>query len=92
MMEKKNNSKELNWYDSGNVITSLIIGIILLVIVCSQSFAVSGKSSLALFGSVINHNSIYLLVLVYFIALKTKEGKRYFNYLNVVLIFIYFSK
>lgn len=90
MMEKKNNSKELNWYDSGNVITSLIIGIILLVIVCSQSFAVSGKSSLALFGSVINHNSIYLLVLVYFIALKTKEGKRYFNYLNVVLIFIYF--
>lgn len=90
MMEKENNNHELKWYDSGNIITSLIIGVILLVIVCSQSFAVSGNSSLALFGSVINHNSIYLLVLVYFIALKTKEGKKYFNYLNIVLIFIYF--
>lgn len=90
MMEKENNNQELNWYDSGNIITSLIIGVILLVIVCSQSFAASGNSSLALFGSVINHNSIYLLVLVYFIALKTREGKRYFNYLNVILIFIYF--
>lgn len=90
MMEKENNNQEYNWYDSGNIITSLIIGVILLVIVCSQSFAVSGNSSLALFGSVINHNSIYLLVLVYFIALKTREGKKYFNYLNVFLIFIYF--
>lgn len=90
MLKKEDKNMELNWYDSGNIITSLIIGVILLVVVCSQSFAVSGDSSLALFGSVINHNSIYLLVLVYFIVLKTKIGKIYFNYLNVILMFIYF--
>lgn len=90
MLKKEDKGLEIKWYDSGNVITSLIIGIILLVVVCSQSFAVSGESSLALFGSVINHNSIYLLVLIYFIVLKTKIGKIYFNYLNVILMFIYF--
>lgn len=90
MMKKEDINNSLSWYDSGNIVTSLIISVILLIIVCSQSFAISGDNSLALFGSVINHNSIYLLVLVYFIFLKTTFGKKYFNYLNVCLIFIYF--
>lgn len=86
-----NEKKDIKWYESGNAITSIIIGIIIVTIVCSQSFAVVGKnSSLSIFSSVINHNSIYLLVLIYFVVLKTKWGKRYFNYLNVFLIIIYF--
>ena len=86
-----NENKDIKWYESGNAITSIIIGIIIVTIVCSQSFAVVGKnSSLSIFSSVINHNSIYLLVLIYFVVLKTKWGKRYFNYLNVFLIIIYF--
>jgi ABC-type multidrug transport system fused ATPase/permease subunit len=36
-----------------------------------------------------NHNSLYLVVLVYFVFLKTKQGKQYFNYLNTFLVFIY---
>ncbi len=81
---------KLKWYDNGGVITDLIILTILAVIVCSQSFAVVGKSSLEIFSSVINHNSIYLLVLVYFLLIKIKAGKMYFNYLNLFLVFMYF--
>lgn len=83
-------NKENKWYNSGHTITSLMIATILIIIVCSQSFAVGGNSSLELFSSIINHNSIYLLVLVYFILLKFSFGKKYFNYLNVFLVFLYF--
>lgn len=86
-MKEKN---KLKWYDNGSIITTLVITTILVIIVCSQSFAVVGKSSLEIFSSIINHNSIYLLVLIYFILLKFKVGKRYFNYLNLFLVFIYF--
>ncbi len=86
MSEGKNYIK---WYESGNTITTLIIITILAAIFCSQSFAVSGDNSFSIFSSVINHNSVYLVVLVYFVLLKTKFGKKYFNYLNVFLIFFY---
>lgn len=86
----KDGKKDIKWYESGNMITTLIIVTILATILCSQSFAVVGNSSFSLFSSVINHNSVYLLVLVYFCLLKTKMGKVYFNYLNIFLIFIYF--
>lgn len=86
----KKGQGNLKWYDNGNALTTFIIGIILLIIVCSQSFAVMGESSLALFGSVINHNTVYFCVLIYFVLLKFKFGKKYFNYINVFLMFIYF--
>ena len=85
-MEKK---KELKWYNNAGLITTLIIGVILLIIVCSQSYAIGGKMSLTLFGSIINHNSVYLLILVYFVVIQFNVGKKYFNYLNVFLLFIY---
>lgn len=85
----KNNNSHIEWYNSGNNITSLIIGIIALIILCSQSFAIGSANSLDLFRSVINHNSIYLLVIIYFIALKSYFGKRNFNYLNLFLMIIY---
>ena len=82
--------KKTKWYDSANIITSLIIGTILLIIVFTQSFALGRNGSLELFTSIINHNSIYLFILIYFILIKLYVGKRYFNYLSVFLIFIYF--
>lgn len=81
--------KKLGWYNSGNIVTSLIIAVIVCIIVSTQSFA-NNEFSLVLFSSVINRNSIYLLVLIYFIFLKFSFGKKYFNYMNVILIFIYF--
>ena len=86
-MEEK--EKEIKWYDSANTITSLIIGVILLIVICSQSFTTTGNNSLSVFSSIMNHNSLYLVVLVYFVFLKTKQGKQYFNYLNTFLVFIY---
>ena len=86
MSNKDNNIK---WYESGNVITSFIIITILATIFCSQSFAVIGDGDFSIFTSVINHNSLYLVVLIYFVLLKTNFGKRYFNYLNVFLVFLY---
>ncbi len=86
---KKTKEKELKWYNSGHKITSAVIAVILLIIICSQSFA-NGEFTFELFSSVINHNSIYLFALIYFILLKFSVGKRYFNYLNVFLVFIYF--
>lgn len=84
-MEKK----KLVWYDNANIVVNVIIGIILAIVVCSQSFAIGGGVSLTLFGSVINHNSMYFLILIYFILLKTSFGKVYFNYLNLYFMFIY---
>ena len=82
--------EKMKWYESGNIITSMIIGTIIAIIICSQSFAVITNASIDLFSSVINHNSIYLLILIYFILLKFKFGKKYFNYLNIFLVFLYF--
>ena len=78
------------WYNSANVITSIIIGVIVLIIVFTQSFALGRNGSLELFTSIINHNSVYLFILMYFVLIKFYIGKRYFNYLSVIIIFIYF--
>ena len=85
----ENKKEKLKWYDSGYTIVSLIIVTILGTIICSQSFAIISSSDLSVFTSVINHNSSYLFALIYFVALMTNKGKKYFNYLNVILIFIY---
>ena len=86
---EKNKKKENSWYHNGSKIVNVIILTILLIIVCSQSFANSNGFSLTLFGSVINHNSVYLFVLIYFILIRFNFGKKYFNYLNLILIFLY---
>ena len=87
-MSKEN--KKIAWYNSGSIITNLIIGIIVVIIIFSQSFALGNNGSLELFSSIINHNSVYLFILVYFILLKTPFGKKNFNYINILLLFIYF--
>ena len=50
-----------------------------------QAFAIKNDlSALSILSSILTHNSIYLCVCLYFIALKTKFGKKYFDYLNVI--------
>ncbi|MDO4995901.1 MAG: hypothetical protein Q4E69_01855 [Bacilli bacterium] len=85
----KDKSK-IMWYDNANVIINLIIGLILLIILLSQSFAINNNlSSITIVRDIINHNINYLLVLVYFVALKFRSGKKYFNYLNIFLVVLY---
>ena len=87
-MKKRNKKSALKWYDNAHFVTNLIIVVISIFIIASQSLA-NGELSFALFSSVINHNSIYILVLLYFILLKFSIGKKIFNYMNVILVFIY---
>ena len=88
-MEKIKPEKE--WYDNPNLLTNLLIGLIAITIILSQSFAVKNNLGTEdILRSLLNYNSIYMLVLVYFIFIKTRVGRRYFNFLNLILIFVYF--
>lgn len=90
MNKVDNQTKELGWYDNPNVITSLLILMIALIVILSQSFAVNnGLSVTEILSSILNHNIGYLLVCIYFVALKTKIGKQYFDFFNVFLIVLY---
>lgn len=90
-MNLEDKKKEVAWYDNANFVTNLIIVVLSLILIASQSLG--GSSDLTaweLFKNVINVNILYVLVLVYFILLKFKVGKKYFNYLNVFIILLYF--
>lgn len=87
---KQTNTSSVEWFNNPTIITSLIIGLIALIILLSQSFAIKNNlSPVDMLGSILNHNIMYLLVCIYFIALKTKSGKKYFDFLNIFLIILY---
>lgn len=82
--------KQVEWYDNPNVITSFIIGLIALIVILSQSFAINNHLSASeILSSILNHNIVYLLMCIYFVALKTKYGKRYFDFLNIFVIVLH---
>ena len=90
-MELEKKKTEIEWYDNPGIVTNVVIALIAVIIILSQSFAINNNlSTQEILRSIINHNSVYLIVLVYFVALKTKIGKRYFDFLNVFLILLYF--
>ena len=86
----KSVKKRVEWYNDASTITTGLIGLIIVTVLLSQSFAIkNGLSALDILSSILTHNSVYIFVCLYFIALKTKFGKRYFDYLNVILILFY---
>ena len=89
-MAKKTKKEIVEWYDNPSFISNLMIILISCIVICSQSFAIGDNNSLQLFGSIINHNTVYILILIYFLFLKINFGKKYFNYLNLFIMFIYF--
>lgn len=89
--EKEDRKIESEWYNNPSIITNLALGVIVLIIILSQSFAINNNMSTTdILISILNHNSVYLLVLVYFVTLKSNMGKKYFNFLNLFLILLYF--
>ena len=88
MAEKEKNAV-VEWYDNPRFISNLMITLIFCIVLCSQSFVLGNNNSIQLFGSIINHNSMYMLALIYFVSLKTSFGKKYFNFFNLFLIFVY---
>ncbi len=85
---RKKKVEKVAWYNNAQIITGLVLTVVILIILCSQSFA-NGEFSFTLFNSVINHNSVYLFIFIYFLLIQIPFGKRYFNYLNAFLIFVY---
>ena len=85
-----NKSKERDFFDSPSMITYILIGLLVVLIILSQSFAIQSHMEAGdIFRSIINHNSIYLVSLIYFILIRVKFGKKYFDYLNVVMFVFY---
>ena len=85
-----NKSKEKDFFDSPSMITYILIGLLVVLIILSQSFAIQSHMAAGdIFRSIINHNSIYLVSLIYFILIRVKFGKKYFDYLNVIMFVFY---
>ena len=85
-----NKSNEKDFFDSPSMVTYILIGLLVVLIILSQSFAIQSHMAAGdIFRSIINHNSIYLVSLIYFILIRVKFGKKYFDYLNVVMFVFY---
>ena len=86
-MEKKN---KISWIDDARKITSILIVLMIAIIILSQSFAINNNlSTIDILKNIVNHNVVYLLLLMYFVSIKTYFGKKNFNYFNLILIAIY---
>ena len=83
--------KEKDWFDSPNIITYLIIGLLILLIILSQSFAIQNHLGASdMLRSIFNHNNEYIFPLIYFILIRMKIGKKYFDHLNLIMTLLYF--
>ena len=82
------NNKEKDWFDSPRMVTYVIIGLLIVLIILSQSFAINSQLGTSdIIRSILNHNSIY--VLIYFVMLHFKVGKKYFDHLNVIMLIFF---
>ncbi len=89
-MDLEEKKQEEEWYDNPSIVTTILCGLVLLIVIISQSMAVnSDLSTIDIIRNILNHNSIYLLMLIYFALLKTKFGIKYFDYMNVLIIILY---
>lgn len=84
------NNKEKDWFDSPRMVTYVIIGLLIVLIILSQSFAINSQLGTSdIIRSILNHNSIYVLTLIYFALLHFKVGKKYFDHLNVFMLIFF---
>ncbi len=89
-METMNKNNEKDFFDSPSMVTFILIGLLVVLIILSQSFAIQSHMAASdIFRSIINHNSIYLISLIYFILIRIKFGKKYFDYLNLIMFIFY---
>ena len=87
-MEKGKKNKE--WYNNASLITTLIIGLIIIVMIVSQAFAVKNNiGAINTMKNLFNHNMIYIIGLIYFVLIKLPVGKKYFNIINLIYIAVY---
>jgi len=87
-LRKDNIEKE--WYDDPSLITTILIGLIVIILIMSQSYAIRNHYGfLYVVRALLNYSSVYLMYLIYLIFLKTKVGKKYFNMMNLIASFVF---
>jgi len=90
-MNLEDKKKEMSWYDNPGLICNIILFVLFLIIISSQSLGVKSELSMSdLFSNILNLNTTYLIVLLYFVIIKFKYGKRYFSFFNIILLILYF--
>ena len=88
-LEEKREAK--SWYDNPRFVVNIITILLLGILIYSQS--ISNNSELSgweLFRNIMNVNLLYVIILFYFVIIRFRVGKRYFNYLNLFFILLYF--
>ena len=88
-LEEKKEVK--SWYDKPRFVVNIVTLLLFGILVYSQS--ISSSSNLTgweLFRNIMNVNLLYVIILIYFVIIRFRVGKRYFNYCNVLLILLYF--
>ncbi len=90
-MNLEDKKKDMNWYDNPGLISNIILFVLFLIIISSQSLGVKSELSMSdLISNILNLNTTYLIVLLYFVIIKFKYGKRYFSFFNMILLVLYF--
>ncbi len=90
-MNLEDKKKDMNWYDNPGLISNIILFVLFLIIISSQSLGVKSELSMSdLISNILNLNTTYLIVLLYFVIIKFKYGKRYFSFFNIILLVLYF--
>ncbi len=83
--------KKLEWYDNPNLIINMMIGLLAISILVSQTIAIrTGLSFQESVNQLFNDSSVYLFYLVYFVLINLKFGKKHFDALSIV-IFVFQS-
>lgn len=88
-MKLENKKENTVWLNNPNILSSLILLVIFLIIVSNQGYIANGNTK-EIMSNVVNNNTIFILVFIYFACLKFKFGKKNFNILNMILLFLYF--
>ena len=81
--------KEKEWYDKPNSIVMMCTILLFLIILMSQSFAVIHHQTIQV-SDINNHNIVYIMLFLYFLVIRTATGKKFYNYLNLIILALYF--
>ena len=84
-MKLEEKQEKTLWLNNPNTLSTLILLIIFLIFVSNQSYIASGNTK-EIISNVVNNNTIFILVFIYFACIKFKFGKKNFNILNIIYL------
>ena len=86
-MKLEEKQEKTLWLNNPNTLSTLILLIIFLIFVSNQSYIASGNTK-EIISNVVNNNTIFILVFIYFACLKFKFGKKNFKLTSLYVFLI----